>query len=152
MSLKRSSLSSPQPRVYRGVSLLEILVSLLILSTGLLGLAGLQSKALSFSQSAFFRSQATILADDILERMRVDRPNAIDGKWNTVFTKKSTDHSSISLFYESELNDWKDEVEKMLPSGEASIQVVSGLATVKLQWDDSRGREPPQVFITQTKF
>ena len=55
-----------------GFTLIEILITLLILSIGLLGLAGLQTKGLQYDQVAFMRSQAAIMADDIADRMRAN--------------------------------------------------------------------------------
>lgn len=143
----------------RGVSLLEVLVSLLILSIGLLGLAGLQSKALRYSQSAMFRSQATILADDILERMRVDRENVLKKKWTTTFADRAdADITTNTDFANREIRDWKNQVETLLPSSEASIQLLPlndpnpRRVTIRIKWDDSRGQEPLQTFVTQTQF
>ena len=45
----------------RGATMLEILITLLILSIGLLGMAGLQALSLKSNQSAYYRSQATFL-------------------------------------------------------------------------------------------
>lgn len=56
----------------RGVGLVEVLMAVLILSIGVLGFAGMQLKALKSVGSSFNRSQATILADDILSRIAVN--------------------------------------------------------------------------------
>ncbi len=62
----------------RGMTLLEVLVALLVLSIGLMGLAGLQGTSLHMNNSAYQRSQATALAYDIADRVRanVDAGNA----------------------------------------------------------------------------
>lgn len=52
-----------------GFSLLEVLVSVLILSFGLLGMAGLQLKSLQNSHSAYQRTLATVIAMDAGERL-----------------------------------------------------------------------------------
>jgi len=44
----------------KGVTMIEVLVSVIVLSIGLLGLAGLQSAGLTHNQSASFRSTATL--------------------------------------------------------------------------------------------
>lgn len=58
-----------------GVGLIEVMVTALILSTSLLGLAALQSRALQYNHSAYMRSQANILAYDLLDRIRASRSN-----------------------------------------------------------------------------
>ena len=54
----------------KGVSLIEILVTTLILGIGLLGVASLQIASVSSNQEGFFYSQATSIADDIASRIR----------------------------------------------------------------------------------
>lgn len=53
-----------------GVSLIEILVTTLILGIGLLGVASLQVASVSSNQEGFFHSQATSIAEDLSSRMR----------------------------------------------------------------------------------
>ena len=55
-----------------GFSLLEVLVAVVILSIGLLGMAGIQLKGLSSNNSANLRTQATLLASDLAERMHAN--------------------------------------------------------------------------------
>lgn len=61
-----------------GFTLIEVLVSMLILAVGLLGIASLQFKGLKYSTDAAIRSNITMLAYNMAERMRVDRNNAGD--------------------------------------------------------------------------
>jgi len=49
---------------------LEILIALLVLSIGLLGVAGLQTRGQQFNTAAYLYTQATYLATDLMERMR----------------------------------------------------------------------------------
>jgi type IV pilus assembly protein PilV len=56
----------------RGASLIEILVALVILSVGLLGLAGLQLRGMQVNQGSQWRSMAAIMAEDLADRMRAD--------------------------------------------------------------------------------
>ena len=54
----------------RGFSLMEVLIAMLVLAIGLLGLASLQAQSLKFNHESYVRSQATILAYEIMDRMR----------------------------------------------------------------------------------
>ncbi len=56
----------------RGLTLIEVLVTLIILSIGLLGLAGLQGAAKRSSHQAYQRTLATQLVDGIIERIRAN--------------------------------------------------------------------------------
>ncbi|PHS19160.1 MAG: type IV pilus modification protein PilV [Kangiella sp.] len=54
----------------KGVSLVEILVTTLILGIGLLGVAALQISGISSNLEGFYTSQATSLAEELATRMR----------------------------------------------------------------------------------
>jgi type IV pilus assembly protein PilV len=56
----------------RGFTLIEVLVSTIILAIGLLGLAAMQTLALKDNQDAFFYSQASTLAYEMSDRMKVN--------------------------------------------------------------------------------
>jgi type IV pilus assembly protein PilV len=58
----------------RGFTLLEALIALVIFSVALLGLARMYTQMMSMSHSAYFRTLATIQANDIEERIRAN-PN-----------------------------------------------------------------------------
>lgn len=59
-------------RYMRGASLIEVLVTVLVLTIGLLGIAGLQIQSTRSNYEAFQRTTATTLAHDIIERMRTN--------------------------------------------------------------------------------
>jgi len=63
-------------RRHVGVSLIEVLVSIVILMIGLLGLAGLQSRAYTTQMESYQRSQALILLQDMAARINANRKNA----------------------------------------------------------------------------
>jgi type IV pilus assembly protein PilV len=60
-----------------GFTLIEVLVSLVILAIGLLGIAKLMLFSSHSNDSAYLRSQATALAYEILDDMRANRQEAI---------------------------------------------------------------------------
>jgi type IV pilus assembly protein PilV len=60
-----------------GFTLVEVLVSLVILAIGLLGIAKLMLFSSHANDSAYLRSQATALAYEILDDMRANRQEAI---------------------------------------------------------------------------
>jgi type IV pilus assembly protein PilV len=53
-----------------GFSMMEVLVSLLVIVIGVLGMVGLQSKAIPFTQDSVQRNTAIMLADDLVELIR----------------------------------------------------------------------------------
>ena len=67
-----------------GFSLLEVLIALLILAVGLLGLAALQNMGLRLNSQSYERTQATILIDDMIDRMRANSAGVTAGDYNAV--------------------------------------------------------------------
>lgn len=63
---------SMQPR-QRGFSMIEVLVTILIVSFGLMGLAALQTRFLSAEMESYQRSQALLLVQDMAARMSANR-------------------------------------------------------------------------------
>lgn len=61
-----------------GVALIEVLVSVLLFSLGILGLIGLQTRAISLSLDAEDRNRAALIANDIAATMWTTRTVAID--------------------------------------------------------------------------
>lgn len=66
------------PGSERGASLIEVLVTILIVSFGLLGLAGLQSRMQLAEMESYQRAQALILMNDMASRIAVNRGMAAD--------------------------------------------------------------------------
>lgn len=62
-----------------GFSLIEVLVTMMILGVGLLGLAGLQARAVNAEVDSFSRSQALTLLSDIADRIATNRVEAKKG-------------------------------------------------------------------------
>jgi type IV pilus assembly protein PilV len=68
----------------RGFSLLEVLVALLVLSIGLLGIAGLQSYSLRFNHQSYERTQATLLISEMAEKIMANPMAAKAGGYDGV--------------------------------------------------------------------
>lgn len=66
-----------KPSSNKGFTLVEVLITIVILSVGLLGVANLQMLGLNYNNNAYHRSQAVQLAYDIVERMRMN-PDGVD--------------------------------------------------------------------------
>lgn len=143
---------------YRGVALLEVMISVLILAIGLLGLAQLQATSLKHNQSAYLRSQASVLASDILDSMRANRTAAQAGNYN--FAISDTPPATPSTIAELDLADWLSNISTYLPAdsvglvacvdsdGADTLACSSGsIYTVEIRWvevqsDGSRGTTP----------
>ena len=155
-------------RKERAFSLIEVLVTLVIISVAALGTAGLQTVTLRINNGALLESQAATLAQDIVERIRANP----DGAYATVFDAANllldapvcegpaADCDSVEMA-QHDLVDWKcalgvaalanvcDErgIAGQLPDGDGSITVAGNTYTTSIRWFDSAsGLTMPIVF------
>lgn len=159
-------IGSPSGRAYRirptqgGFTLIEVLVSALILSIGLVGVAGLQALSLKNNQSAYMRSQASALAYDLADRMRTNVEGATAGFYDP---GQAATHASCTTptgctpqqSAQNDLAEWNAALAANLPLGTGFVCIDStpydgsgvgdpqcdGVGTrhsVKIWWDDDR--------------
>lgn len=65
-------------RFQRGVSMLEVLIAIVLLTIGLLGVAQLQFRMQAAELEAYQRTQAIVLLQDMVDRINANRKNAAD--------------------------------------------------------------------------
>ena len=156
------------PRKQSGFALFETLVSVVVLSTGLLGVAAMQYTGLRDNNRATERSLATIIAYDMIDRMRANTTGSRDGDYRipdpsvpptalgvydciTDFTGTATTGiCSPAEMANADLVDWWTNSLSTLPSAAASIICVDSSNTsvnpcpadalhiVTIMWDDAR--------------
>ncbi len=73
-----------------GIGLIEILIAVVIVSMGFLAGARMQVESMRFSQSAYYRSQAYFMANDIIDRMRANIEGVRDGNYDGGSTDATT--------------------------------------------------------------
>ncbi len=131
-----------------GFTMIEVLISMIILAIGLLGLAGLQSNSLRFNNSAYLRSQASYLAIDIADKMRANQDAIIAGSFDNI--DADGDNYDIGTCYDagavcttdqmatSAIAQWEDLLVQLLPSGNATVtQGVNSTFRVVITWVDN---------------
>lgn len=127
-----------------GFSLLEVLVTILILAIGLLGLAGLIASSMRNNHGAFYRTQAVWLAYDISDRMRANRQLALSGSYNFNNLASGTVPTAGTSIASIDLAQWSAAA-ATLPSGRVSAAVDGGTRRViiTVQWNDTRATNAP---------
>jgi type IV pilus assembly protein PilV len=141
-------------RLQKGVSLIEILVAVLVLSFGLLGMAALQTRALQGNQSSLQRSQAVMLNNSILDAMRIDRENAKGGSYNTNRVCGPAGIGSGTSLPDNNRRDWLTAArDNMAGTDEHPVCGtiacdINFLCRVTLEWDDSKAGGLPDQTLT----
>ena len=121
-----------------GFSLVEVMVTALVLGIGLIGMAALQSKAIQYNHGAYVRSQANILAYDIGERMRLNADKARVGSYDTGFKGASPSGSDI---VSQDVAAWKKQLKDLLPRGEGAVQCSVAACSISIRWSESADKE-----------
>lgn len=119
---------------------------MVVLAVGLLGLAGLQANGLKNNNSAYQRSQANLMVNEIFDRIRANRAGLAAGNYNNPFASTPTDPGCILTGctpaqlaqYDAFL--WQGQVGSILPSGVGSISGsgADSVFTITIMWDDDR--------------
>lgn len=93
-----------------GFTLIEVLVTLLILAVGLLGLAGLQTRMLATELEAYQRSHALVLVQDMVNRINANRAEARSGVYSgaTVYGTDTTHVCSTASVVGADLCQWSE--------------------------------------------
>jgi type IV pilus assembly protein PilV len=137
-------------RKCRGLTLVEILIALLVLSIGLLGLAALQTTSLSFNTSSYYRTQATALAYDFADRMRANRPDALDDQYLVAFQDPPPACGANVVagdVPQQDIASWRNALACRIPQSTGSITRIGNEFTVTVQWNDTQG---PMTFAVTT--
>lgn len=135
-----------------GFTLIEVLVSVLILVFGLLGIAGMLGFTLKSNSSSYLKQLSIQSAYTMIDRMRANSAQAINGSYNfnnlatgstqstpaIICSAASCTLAQLALY---DCWDWQvNDVARQFPAGRASITTaVSGnstLVTITVQWDD----------------
>lgn len=143
MSRVTADLSHSRPRAMPGFTLIEVLISVIILAVGLLGMAGLNATALKLSNGAQQRTQASQLAYQIGDAMRANAAYAEGYLGNHSATSCNLNFSRAGgtdpeNIIDDELADWGNQLACQLAQGQGVIARSGTLFRVTVCWDHSR--------------
>lgn len=148
---------SPHRLAAGGFSLIEVLVALVVLSVGLLGLAALQQNAVRFNHGAYLRSQATVLAYDMADRIRGNRQAAINDAYDSAFAAVPPACGgaiAAGTVVAQDIAAWRRALTCALPAGNGQIEWddAAEILTITVQWDPARTADATddEVFVMTT--
>jgi len=120
--MKINRVKSGIARRMAGMSMIEVLITLVIVSFGLLGVAALQIMSLQVNQGANQRSQASMLAVSVLDSIRGNRANAAAYARNY---GAAVPVFNAPLISDQELSAIVSQVRRVLPNGDVQVAVVT---------------------------
>ncbi len=135
---KKSRFAAANILYSRGTSLIEVLISVLILGIGLLGIASMQAITLRNGQSSMERSQAVMQTYSILDAMRSNVLVARANSYN--MARSCTVPAAVTTLAQNDLHDWMTNVQTNLGATACgTINCASNVCTITVDWNDSRG-------------
>jgi type IV pilus assembly protein PilV len=137
-----------------GFTLLEVLVAIVVLSLGLLGLAGLQAATLRNNQIAYYRAIAVQQTYDMADRIRANQGGAatyalgVGADHNTGCTAASCNAAEMA---EVDILQWNNNNARMLPAGNGTVVAAAGGSfTITINWNENtEAGSTGQQFVTR---
>jgi len=152
----------PPAKGHRGTTLIEALITVLVLAVAALAFAALQVRGTSHNASASWRSQATLMAAELTDRLRGNPVGVAAGAYNSLITPGSALACSAAApctpaqMATTDFARWRSALTNLLPSGSgvvcldsspsdgsSAVPACDGLGTqlvVKVFWTE-RGTE-----------
>lgn len=151
-----------------GSSLIEVLISMLVLAMGILGISAMQIGSLKNNQNSYMRTQAVFHSLDIVERMLSNQAGVEAGNYNDptpVFTAacQTAAGCTAAQMAANDVAVWEASIASGLPSGSATVCLDStsddgtaaapacdslgSIYAVKIWWDDNRDGTADQRYV-----
>jgi len=153
--------NTPSPRAQQGSMLLEVLIALMIFAMGILGVIGLQATAINNTLDARYRSDAALIANQIIGVMWADpdittTPRTVKASYACApCTSSSTNNN---------LNDWVGQIRGaggqpvLLPAGSSgtanqpSIAINGNQVIVTINWQSPQNGALSHNYVTKTEI
>ena len=126
-----------------GFSLIESMVALVVVSVGMIGIAGLYGQGLSAGRTALYRTQAVNLAADMSDRIRENRLGGAD--YGGMPANNSCDppaavNCTPPQMAQHDLWVWTNQLAALLPNGTGTVQFVATSPptyTIQVTWQET---------------
>lgn len=139
-------MNTPSPQQMRnqaGFSLIEVLVTMLLLAFGLLGVAGLMVSGISNAASSESYARASQLAAGMADRIRANPTAALSASSDYITSYDDTVPSNITSIALADKKDWMESLAAQLPQGKGRIYTTgSGEArqiNIEVRWSNCFG-------------
>ncbi len=137
----------------QGFSLVEVLIALIIMSVGMLGIAGLYVQSLQAGRTSLFRHHSVTLAGDVADRIRANPRAGVD------YTGNAVNNNCVAMGIDCTptqmaANDillWDQQALDSLPNGAVNIQFDGAVSpptyTITISWDEPGAQQSYSITI-----
>ena len=145
----------------RGASMIEVLVTLVIIAFGLLGMAGLQVRMQSSEIESYQRSQALLLVNDMANRLATNRTAAALYVTGTTYGAGMDCPTSTTSVVNRDLKEWCQALQGAsetsnsgatkqgaMIGGRGCVEVVDGDYMVTVAWQGLTPISAPPASVT----
>jgi type IV pilus assembly protein PilV len=140
-----------------GFTLLEVLVAIVVVSLGMLGLAGLQAATLRNNQIAYYRGIAIQQTYDMADRIRANQAGVTAGAYNNLTATIPADPDcftntcSSAQMAVADHSQWNNNNARMLPAGTGTVVAAAGGAfDITVSWNENtEAGSTAQQFVTR---
>jgi len=156
-SMLLKDMKSANSRIQRGFSLVEVLIALIIMSVGMLGIAGLYVQSMQAGRTSMLRHNAVTLAGDVADRIRSNPRAGVAyegaGADKDCVAKDTdcveADMASHDIFL------WAKQATDSMPNGLVTItfnNIVPAEYTIAVTWDEPGETTPLNYTVTIPVF
>jgi type IV pilus assembly protein PilV len=130
-----------------GFSLIEVLIALIVMSVGMLGIAGLYVHGMQAGRTSLFRHHAITLAGDVADRIRAnpDAAAAYEGAGADNGCVDGGVNCSPEQMAANDIDLWQQQADATLPDGQVAVEYVAAVPStyrVTVSWSEA-GQVPP---------
>ena len=128
----------------RGVTMMEVLVTILVGAVGLAGVMGMEALAIKTNHQAYLRTQAILQAQDLADRMHANLKGVDDGDYATAIPTSQPSPNCLSANCTPEQLaafdkwEWQQANERLLPAGAGTITYssIEEAHTITVAWKE----------------
>ncbi|ACR11141.1 type IV pilus modification protein PilV [Teredinibacter turnerae] len=118
-------LNAPGGRAQGGFTLIEVIISFVVLAVGLLGVASMQKRGVESNHNAYLRTQAVSLANDMASRVRANTAGMEAGNYNAPAAQETAAclaaGCTAAQMAGNDYFEWSRDIQNMLPQGEGVV-------------------------------
>lgn len=125
----------------KAFSLLEVLISVAVLSVGLLGIAAMQLSMIRYNHSAHMRSVAIAQTNSMADRLRANYEGVQAGQYNNISgipADPNCTNCTVSETAQLDAHVWNSFNSRVLPSGQGTVTGNGNNYTITVYWDNYR--------------